>query len=88
MGTHASFNSVNVTYGDGKTSILNRFYDADVQIGKFMENFEKSPLFEDTLVIFTADHATYVDADFEDAFPDYEREVVGLDRIPLIFYYH
>jgi len=87
MGTHASFNGVYETYGDGKKSILNRFYDADVQIGRFIENFEKSPLFEDTLVIFTADHATYADADFEDAFPDYEREIAGLDRIPLIFYY-
>lgn len=88
MGTHASFDGVYEAYGDGSKTILNRFYDADAQIGKFVEMFENSPLSEDTLVIFTADHATYADADFEDAFPDYEREVAGLDRIPLIFYYH
>lgn len=87
FGTHASFDGVYNKFGDGSNALLNRFYDLDVQIGEFIEAFEESDLAENTVIIFTADHATYQDTDFNTAFPDYERTVTTIDRIPLMIYY-
>lgn len=64
FGTHASLDSVNEMYGDGKDAELNKFYNLDYQFGKFMENFENSEMAKDTVIIFTADHCTYEDEGF------------------------
>lgn len=87
FGTHVSLDSPDEKYGDGSNPELNKFYNLDVQIGRFMERFEGSALAEDTIVVITADHATYADAAFTDTFPDYPRRNMEMDRIPLIFYY-
>lgn len=85
--THVGFDSSDQRYGDGKDPVLNKFYNVDAQIGRFMERFQASGLAEDTLVVFTGDHATYGDADFVNAFPEHRRVALELDRMPLIFYY-
>lgn len=87
FGTHVSFDSVDEVYGDGSSRLLNRFYNADVQLGNFLEKFNAGELSEDTLLVFTADHATYCDSDFTEAFPDYCRVSATADEIPLCFYY-
>lgn len=87
FGTHATLDSVNEKYGDGTDPALNKFYDVDYQFGLFMEKFENSPLMDNTIVIFTADHATYHDSDFSNAFPEYYREGPFLDEIPFFIYY-
>ena len=87
FGTHASFDSTDEKFGDGTDKLLNKFYNADYQLGKFLAEFEDSKLFDNTLFIFTADHCTYEDADFRQSFPAYERVSWGCDRIPLFFYY-
>ncbi len=87
FGTHASWNSVNKKFGDGSDQELNKFYEADYYFGEFMEKFEKSDMAKDTIIVFTSDHATYQDEGFDKAFPNADRTVVGLDRIPLFFYY-
>lgn len=87
FGTHASLDSVDKKFGDGTDSELNKFFNADAQFGYFMEKFERSILSENTIVIFTADHATYQDDSFNRAFPDYTRTTTSCDEIPLFFYY-
>lgn len=87
FGTHVSFDSPHEKFGDGKDPFLNRFYNADTWLGEFLDAFESSPLFEDTVFIFTTDHATYYDSDFVRSYPNYDREKTSLDRIPFYIYY-
>jgi len=87
FGTHASLDSVDQKFGNGDDAELNKFYDADYQFGAFMDKFENSSFYEDTIIIYTADHATYVDDSFKKAFPDYERNTTTVDAIPFFIYY-
>ncbi len=87
FGTHASLYSTDEEFEDGSDDFLNKFYNLDFQFGEFIEAFENSDLAENTVIIFTADHATYSDNDFVNACPDYERNHSMLDRIPLCIYY-
>jgi phosphoglycerol transferase MdoB-like AlkP superfamily enzyme len=52
-----------------------------------MEKFKSSPLADNTMVVITADHATYCDEDFRNTFPDYYRADMSCDEIPLLIYY-
>ena len=53
-----------------------------------MRRLEEEGLSSNTLVVFTTDHASYVDDDYILSFyPDYERADIFCDRIPLVFYY-
>ena len=87
FGTHVSFDSPDEKFGDGSDRLLNKFYNADYQFGKFMEKLEQSDMIEDTMVIFTADHCTYEDSDFSSSFPDYYRAHPECDAMPLMIYY-
>ena len=87
FGTHASFDSPDEVYGDGSDAELNKFYNTDKQLKVFLEKFEESEMASDTIIVFTADHATYADQNFVTAFPDYERVHTELDRVPLFMYY-
>lgn len=87
FGTHATLDGVYEEFEDGPNALLNRFYDLDIQIGAFLEQFNESKLAENTVIVFTTDHATYQDADYVNAFPDYKRDDPSLDRIPLMIYY-
>ena len=87
FGTHVSFDSPDETFGDGSNPELNKFYSADHWFGEFMDDFNASELVDDTIVIFTTDHATYRDKRYKETFPDYRRFRPFLDRIPLFFYY-
>ena len=87
FGTHASFDSPDEVFGNGTNAEINKFYNLDCQLKSFMERFEESDMAEDTIIVFTADHATYADQNFVTAFPDYERVHTELDRIPLFMYF-
>lgn len=87
FGTHASFDSPDEKFGDGSLAELNKFYNADHWLGKFLEKLEASPAFDNTLVVFTADHSTYADLYYNEAFPDYQRQNPTIDSIPLMFYH-
>lgn len=87
FGTHVSLDSPDKKFDDGKDPVLNRFYNLDSSFGQFFERlFSDVNLSKNTLLVFTTDHATYFDKDFRNAFPDYERASIVLDRIPLNFY--
>ncbi len=87
FGTHATFDSQENTYADGKYPLLNKFHNLDVQWGLFFDKFNKTDLVNNTILIFTTDHATYADQDFTDAFPECIRECTDVDEIPLYIYY-
>lgn len=86
-GTHMSFDSPDKKFGDGKQTLLNRFYNFDYYFNEFLEKFEKSSLADNTILVFTADHATFEDSDFKAAYPDYPRANADVDKMPLFFYY-
>lgn len=87
FGTHVSFDSVDEIYGDGEDPLLNKFYNLDCQLGTFLDKFHDSTLAENTILIFTSDHATYQDSDFTRTFPEYFRSSSMVDEIPLCIYY-
>lgn len=87
FGTHVSFDSDDNQFGDGSDAELNKFHNLDQQFGDFLDAFKKSPMADDTILIFTTDHATYADQDFTDAFPDHKRDCTDLDAIPFFIYY-
>lgn len=86
-GTHTSFDSIDEKFEDGKDAVLNRFYDADYQFGLFWEKIKSNPEFDNTILIYTADHATYQDDAFDGAFPNYKRAFQCMDEIPFYIYH-
>ena len=86
-GTHATFDSPNIQYKDGKNPLLNKFHNSDYWFGKFFEKFKNNSKFENTIFVYTADHATALDNDFINSFPNYDRTTFALDKIPLYFYH-
>ena len=88
FGTHVSMDRSEYQFGDGTDHVLNRFHNVDYYFGELMEKIASNPDLENTLVVFTTDHATYVDEDFLKAFADfYSRDDSFCDEIPLFFYY-
>lgn len=88
FGTHVSWDSDDQLFGDGSDNLLNRFYNVDYQFGRFMSRMVEEGLTQNTVIVFTADHATYMDDDFRNSFyPDYEREDLFCDRIPMFIWY-
>lgn len=86
-GTHMSFDSPDKTFGDGNNYLLNRFHNFDYYFNAFITKFNQSSLSDNTILIFTTDHATFEDKDFTDAYPDYVRANSDVDRMPLFIYY-
>lgn len=86
FGTHLSLDSPDKKFGDGKDPNLNKFYNMDVQLGDFLEKFNNSPLADNTILVFTTDHATYVDDSYLKSFGK-NRAVGNLDKVPLSIYY-
>ena len=85
--THVSLDSGDAVFGDGGMAELNKFHNTDVQLGAFLERFMQSDLRDDTVLVFTADHATYVDADYLRAFPGHSRAHSELSDIPLVIWH-
>lgn len=89
FGSHVSFDSPdeNIVFEDGSNEVLNRFYYLDKEFGEFLEEFKASGLADNTILIFTTDHATYADQKYSNAFTDYKRECTDVDTIPFFVYY-
>ncbi len=87
FGTHATFDSIDEIYNDGNDIVLNRFYDLDTQFGWYMDELQNSELSENTIIVFTTDHASYADTDYIKAFPEYERDCTDVGEIPLFIWY-
>lgn len=87
-GTHVSFDSPDKVYGDGSTAELNKFYNLDYQFGRFMDRLREDPVGDNTVVVFTTDHATYADTAYQDCFGQtHKRSIQFCDTIPLMIWY-
>lgn len=86
FGTHVSLDSPDEKFGDGADALLNRFYNHDIWFGSFIEAFRQSGLSDNTIIVFTTDHATYADSDYAKTFPSIVRSSM-VDEIPLFIYY-
>ena len=87
FGTHESFGSMDVFFGETEDKELDKFYSMDMAFGNFLEHFKNSSLQDNTIIFFTADHCTYADQSFLIHFPYQERVHTMLDEIPLMIYY-
>lgn len=87
FGTHIGQDSPDEKFGDGSNPLLNRFYNVDYQFGQFMQKLQASDKADNTVVIFTTDHASYSDDDFIRTFPEIDRGHGFCDRIPLLIWY-
>lgn len=85
IGTHAFLHHSpdDVVYGEGGNPILDKVHNFDAAFGEFLRYFLSSKYASNTLLVVTADHATYPE-------PDY-RELAGdglkpyfVDCIPLL----
>lgn len=85
FGTHAAVDSPDLKYGDGKNIGLNRFHNFDAFLGLFMEKLKSSKFGDNTIVIFTTDHATYSGPEIVAA--DSSVSPYFVDRVPFIIYY-
>lgn len=86
-GTHMSFDTADKSFGDGSLDLLDRFYNFDYHFNNFLKKFDESGLSENTILVFTADHSTFQDKDFTQAYPDYPRVNSDVDRMPLFIYH-
>ena len=91
LGTHAFREATadGTEYGDGSNRVLNRIVSLNKAFGKFWNYFKSSSFAENTIIIFTSDHASYM----EKAYLDAMAEVTSVkarpsfwDTIPLIIY--
>lgn len=84
VGTHVGLDSPELKYGDGTNPYLNKFYNMDYQFGEFLKKFKESSVSDNTLLIFTVDHATFPETDFRKTFGTHS--VYFVDQVPLIIY--
>lgn len=86
FGTHAYLDSTDKRFQDGNNKVLNRFYNLDCEFGEFFDKFCDSNLRQNTIIIFTTDHATYIDDDMLESGLGYGPEV-PINRIPFFIWY-
>ncbi|WP_246864878.1 LTA synthase family protein [Buttiauxella agrestis] len=83
-GTHHGRDSPDLKYNDGKNPYYNKFFNYDAQLGNFINFFDKSGFYKNTLLIITSDHSTFPTPEFKKSFginADY-----FVDQIPLILH--
>lgn len=75
-------------YGDGRNYCLNTVHSFDHAFGRFLDVFLRSPLAQNTVVVFTADHCHYPERTYVEAIRPFLREAprVFVDTIPLLIY--
>lgn len=81
-GTHHGMDSPDVRYKDGNNKIYNKFYNYDYQLGEFINYFKKSKYYNDTILVITADHASFPAPEFKKSFDVDTKYFV--DKIPLV----
>ncbi|MBT1154938.1 LTA synthase family protein [Aminobacter anthyllidis] len=89
VGTHAFLDSdsAGITYGTGDNPALNRMHNFDAQLGKFLDYFQNSSFSDNTILIITADHATYPEPAVVKALRGEDYKAYFVDRIPLIVHH-
>ena len=78
-----------VKFGDGNINGLNTIHNMDNAFGKFWTYFKNSQYYDNTIVIFTADHAHYYEKSFVKIMKKYKEDdyqKIFVDQIPLLIY--
>ncbi len=91
LGTHAFRDMADdgEKFGDGTNRVLNRIFSLDIAFGVFWDYFKQSSLAQNTIVIFTSDHAPYMEKPYLAALKKIGTTTPKpsfLDTIPLIIY--
>lgn len=87
IGTHAFIKVAKggLTYGDGTNDLLNKLHNYDHALGEFLDYFYGSSYANDTIFVFTSDHATYPDRTYR-AIAGSDLKPYFVDKIPLLIY--
>lgn len=83
-GTHLGMESYDLIYGDGSNQTFNQFYNFDQLLGVFLDWFDNSQYAKNTVIILTADHATFPSPEYKESFNSNAHTFV--DRIPFMIY--
>lgn len=88
IGTHAFLDTTEggQIYGDGRNKVLNRMHNYDLHLGEFLRYFYSSEYAKDTILIFTADHATYPEPAYVDLVKNSNYKPYFIDKIPFAIY--
>ncbi|NTX81867.1 LTA synthase family protein [Serratia proteamaculans] len=84
VGTHIGMDSPDEKFGDGNNEYNNKFHNLDHQFGVFFEKFKNSKIADNTILVFTADHAAFPTPKFKETFNS--ESDVFVDKIPLMIY--
>lgn len=82
--THLGMDSRDIKFKDGKNSYLNQFHNMDYWFGNFIKKFNESSISNNTILVFTADHATYPSKEFLKTFN--VKNDYFFDKIPFFIY--
>lgn len=87
FGTHAFLDimPIGVKYQDGSNASLNKLHNLDDALGRFLDYFFASPYASNTILILTADHATYPERSYRDIAGE-GFQPLFVDTIPLLVY--
>jgi phosphoglycerol transferase MdoB-like AlkP superfamily enzyme len=86
--THFGINGLDtdIRYGDGTQPVLNMFHSFDRAFGRFWDEFKRSQLAENTILVVTADHAHGPGGDFWPVVRDTNYKRSFFERIPFMIY--
>ena len=85
LGTHHGFDSPDVKYADGTNPDLNKFHNYDHWFGNFFEKMNEAGVWDNTLLVFSADHASYPAPEYKNVFQTKREDFIG--TVPLFFYH-
>jgi len=89
--THAFLDtgSDGVKYQDGKNNVLNTIHNMDNAFGDFWDYFKNSKFANNTIILFTSDHAHYYGKEYIETMKKYKEDnyhQVFIDKVPLLIY--
>jgi phosphoglycerol transferase MdoB-like AlkP superfamily enzyme len=84
LGTHAFIDvaSDEEKYGNGENHTINTIHNFDTAFGNFWNDFQKTPMAKNTIIIITADHAHYPEESYRKIVTDPEYQKLFIDQIP------
>ena len=85
FGTHHGMDSPDLVWQDGSNSYLNKFYNQDYWLGDFLSKYHGTPLEQNTLLVFTSDHASYPSPEFKETFGADQIDYM-VDKIPFVIF--
>ena len=89
--THAflDIGSDGIAYKDGKNNVLNTIHNMDNAFGNFWNYFKNSTYAQNTIIVFTSDHAHYFGKEYIHTMQEYNEtdyHQIFIDKVPLLIY--